>query len=348
MGVVSSMSVSLIDRGRLWGLIACHHYAGPHRPSVRRPHRRGVPRPHRLAAAAHRRRRGRAGGRRRRRRSAPPSWPPPSAGPRARLGAALTERRRHRAGPAARRRRRRPARRPAPAARGRRRPPTRVEPLVARAARRRGDRAPTPSPASCPRRPTSPTPPAGCSPSRWGRGDFLAWFRPGDAARGDLGRQPVRVEDRADRRRAAAEPAPVVRRVERDGARHLGARGASTRWPPPARWPRTSTAATLNRADEDNRLVAALQRTLLLRGAARRCPASRWPPATVPSAEDVVGGDWYDLVPLPGGKLAVVARGRRRPRAGRRLGHRPAAARAARPAAARRRAGRRARRCSTR
>ena len=33
MGVVSSMSVSLIDRGRLWGLIACHHYAGPHRPS---------------------------------------------------------------------------------------------------------------------------------------------------------------------------------------------------------------------------------------------------------------------------------------------------------------------------
>ena len=34
MGVVSSMSVSLIDRGQLWGLISCHHYAGPHRPSV--------------------------------------------------------------------------------------------------------------------------------------------------------------------------------------------------------------------------------------------------------------------------------------------------------------------------
>src|SRR5918997_1321103 len=34
MGVLASMSVSLIDRGRLWGLIACHHYAGPHRPSV--------------------------------------------------------------------------------------------------------------------------------------------------------------------------------------------------------------------------------------------------------------------------------------------------------------------------
>ena len=27
------MSVSLIDDGELWGLIACHHYSGPHRPS---------------------------------------------------------------------------------------------------------------------------------------------------------------------------------------------------------------------------------------------------------------------------------------------------------------------------
>ena len=33
LGVVASMSVSLVDDGRLWGLIACHHYAGPHRPS---------------------------------------------------------------------------------------------------------------------------------------------------------------------------------------------------------------------------------------------------------------------------------------------------------------------------
>ena len=33
MGVVASMSVSLVDRGRLWGLIACHHYAGAHRPT---------------------------------------------------------------------------------------------------------------------------------------------------------------------------------------------------------------------------------------------------------------------------------------------------------------------------
>ena len=33
MGVKSSMSISLLDRGRLWGLIACHHYQDPHRPS---------------------------------------------------------------------------------------------------------------------------------------------------------------------------------------------------------------------------------------------------------------------------------------------------------------------------
>lgn len=33
MGVSASMSISLLDRGELWGLIACHHYSGPHRPS---------------------------------------------------------------------------------------------------------------------------------------------------------------------------------------------------------------------------------------------------------------------------------------------------------------------------
>ncbi|QLL10510.1 SpoIIE family protein phosphatase [Mycobacterium vicinigordonae] len=32
MGVHASMSISLLRHGRLWGLIACHHYAGPHLP----------------------------------------------------------------------------------------------------------------------------------------------------------------------------------------------------------------------------------------------------------------------------------------------------------------------------
>jgi two-component system, chemotaxis family, sensor kinase Cph1 len=32
MGVHASMSISLLRYGRLWGLIACHHYTGPHLP----------------------------------------------------------------------------------------------------------------------------------------------------------------------------------------------------------------------------------------------------------------------------------------------------------------------------
>src|SRR6478735_5903466 len=34
MGVDASMSVSAVIVGELWGLIACHHYSGPHRPGV--------------------------------------------------------------------------------------------------------------------------------------------------------------------------------------------------------------------------------------------------------------------------------------------------------------------------
>ena len=32
MGVASSMSISIVVDGRLWGLFACHHYSGPRRP----------------------------------------------------------------------------------------------------------------------------------------------------------------------------------------------------------------------------------------------------------------------------------------------------------------------------
>ncbi|PRC42925.1 histidine kinase, partial [Mycobacterium sp. ITM-2017-0098] len=32
MGVHASMSISLLRHGQLWGLIACHHYSGPHLP----------------------------------------------------------------------------------------------------------------------------------------------------------------------------------------------------------------------------------------------------------------------------------------------------------------------------
>jgi light-regulated signal transduction histidine kinase (bacteriophytochrome) len=33
MGVRASMSISLLRDGKLWGMVACHHYAGPHAPS---------------------------------------------------------------------------------------------------------------------------------------------------------------------------------------------------------------------------------------------------------------------------------------------------------------------------
>ena len=33
MGVTASMSVSIVVEEQLWGLVACHHYSGPHRPS---------------------------------------------------------------------------------------------------------------------------------------------------------------------------------------------------------------------------------------------------------------------------------------------------------------------------
>lgn len=33
MGVAASMSISLLRDGKLWGMVACHHYAGPHAPS---------------------------------------------------------------------------------------------------------------------------------------------------------------------------------------------------------------------------------------------------------------------------------------------------------------------------
>jgi light-regulated signal transduction histidine kinase (bacteriophytochrome)/CheY-like chemotaxis protein len=36
MGVAASMSISIIVGGKLWGLFACHHYAGPRRPGFER------------------------------------------------------------------------------------------------------------------------------------------------------------------------------------------------------------------------------------------------------------------------------------------------------------------------
>ena len=62
MGVAASMSISLLRDGRLWGLIACHHYARPARAAVRGARRGGVPRLQPVAAPRRPRRGGRARG----------------------------------------------------------------------------------------------------------------------------------------------------------------------------------------------------------------------------------------------------------------------------------------------
>ena len=72
MGVRASMSISLLRDDKLWGLIACHHYAGPHAP----PFAPARPR----SSSARRCRCGWSTGRRRTRctgrcRSRSPRWP---------------------------------------------------------------------------------------------------------------------------------------------------------------------------------------------------------------------------------------------------------------------------------
>jgi serine phosphatase RsbU (regulator of sigma subunit) len=137
-----------------------------------------------------------------------------------------------------------------------------------------------------------------------GRGDFLAWFRPETLREVTWGGDPYTPElvedDRGPRlspRRSFDRWSEVVRGTaepwrahEVAAARELAAQLG---------------AARLARAEEDDRLATALQRTLLL----ERLPevpglalAARYRP----SASDVVGGDWYDLVLLPSGRVSVV------------------------------------------
>jgi hypothetical protein len=59
------------------------------------------------------------------------------------------------------------------------------------------------------------------------------------------------------------------------------------------------------RAEEESQVAAALQRTLLLEQLPQ-VPGVALAARYLPSAADVVGGDWYDLVLLPNGRVAVV------------------------------------------
>ncbi len=301
MGVASSMSVSLIDRGRLWGLISCHHYAGPHRPSyadrtaaeflgrtaslllrtvVAEGETEGVvevaERAAELAAAV-----GRT--------------------PRA-LGAALTEQDvtvldlLPAAGAAVR-------------LDGQLRllgttpPADRVTELVG-ALLATGATATDAASRVVPGAADLLDSASGVLAVPVGAGDFLAWFRPETLREVTWGGNPyaatvAQTDDgpRLSPRRSFAAWSETVRGTSRPWRDHevAAARALAAHL----------AAATLNRSDEDNRLVGALQRTLLLQELPE-VPGMALAARYRPSAEDVVGGDWYDLVPLPGGKLAVV------------------------------------------
>ena len=279
MGVISSMSVSLIDRGKLWGLIACHHYAGPHRPSYAdRVAAEFLGRTaslllHTKVTAAEQ---GDVVGTAQRLAQLAGAV---GLNPRALIRGA-DRRRRHRPRPAARRRRggadQRPAAAPRDDAAGR--PGRAARPGAARRAGRpvtdaasaRGARGRGPGR----HRQRRARRRGGRRPRRLPR-----LVPAGDAARGHLGRQPVRVEDGDDGRRAAAEPPPVVRQLERDGARDLAAVAR-------ARGRRRAVAGRerhRRRAQPRRRGQPAGHRPCSARccsRSCRRCPASRSRPGT--------------------------------------------------------------------
>ncbi|SFO42326.1 Bacteriophytochrome (light-regulated signal transduction histidine kinase) [Geodermatophilus obscurus] len=298
MGVTASMSVSLIDRGQLWGLVACHSYSGPHRPSVadrtaaeflgrtaslllhttvEAGDREAVVAVSRreadLAAAV-----GRS-----------PRAPAaalvdgdvtaldllPAAGAAVRLGGRL-----HLLGTTP--------------------PADRVAALVPAVLRAGGgtDRLPL----DLPGLDDLAADASGVLAVEvgGGRGDFLAWFRPETPREVSWGGDPSTSEvtdGRLSPRRSFARWTETVRGTARPWRAHevAAARALAAHL----------GEAVLARAAEDDRLSAALQRTLLLEELPE-VPGVALGARYRPSEADVVGGDWYDLVPLPGGELAVV------------------------------------------
>ena len=325
-----------VDGDRLWGLIACHHYAGPHRPSPA----------DRVAAEFL----GRTAslllqhqGRRRRRARASLEVAERSArlveaarahAPRGRRRAASTARRRRTCVPAG-----------GAAVRldGRLRLLGSTPP-----ARARSRRCSTPCPTDDRPRPTPSSPSSRTAthlvPTASGvlavpvprRRRCLAWFRPETLREVRWGGDPHEPSSSSTTAFGPRlSPAPVLRRLDASRCGRRPRPGARTRSRPPSSWPATSPTSRRRRAEEESRLAATLQRTLLLeqlpqvpgRRAGRPLPAERRRRRRRrlvrprPAAE------------RPGRDRA---RRRRRPRARRRGGHRAAAARAARvPAVAR-------------
>ncbi|MGK5112047.1 SpoIIE family protein phosphatase [Geodermatophilus sp. CPCC 205506] len=303
MGVVSSMSVSLIDGGRLWGLIACHHTSGPRRPSyadrvaaeflgrtaslllhttVETAERGDVvgvaQRQAALVAAL---------GRSPRRPAAALTEGPvtlldllPAGGAAVRLDGRL-----HLLGSTP------PAERvlelvPALLATGQ--PATDALGRVVLSA---ADVADTASGLLAVE--------VGGAP-----GDFLAWFRPETLRQVTWGgnpHEPKLVEGasgpRLSPRRSFAAWVETVRGTAQPWRDHEVAAASALA--------AHLTESALHRAREDDRLAAVLQRTLLLEELPP-VPGVALAARYRPSAADVVGGDWYDLVPLPSGRISIV------------------------------------------
>jgi GAF domain-containing protein len=304
MGVVASMSISLIDRGRLWGLIACHHYAGPHRPSFTdRTVAEFLGRtaslllPTALAAGEQ----GDAVGVARRS---------------AQLAAAVA------------RAPRTPARAltdgettvldlvPAGGAAvrldGRLRllgstpPEDRLVPLV-EAFLAAGGEATSALSRDLPDAADLAGTASGLLAVEvpgGARGDFLAWFRPETPREVAWGGNPHTPK-------VAAGPTGPRLSPRRSFERWTEiVRGTAQPWREPEVTAVRALAghvaeAARHRAEEENRLVSTLQRTLLVEELPK-VPGLELSARYRPSTEDVVGGDWYDLVPLPSGRVALV------------------------------------------
>ena len=303
MGVVASMSVSLVDRGRLWGLIACHSYSGPHRPSyadrvaaeflgrtaslllqttVEAGEQGRVvavaQRQAELVAALGRTPRSPA--------QALTGGTPtvldllPAAGAAVRLDGRLR-------------------------LLGSTPPAERVPGLVA-ALLARGRPATDALGSVVPEAADVADTASGLLAVEvgGGRGDFLAWFRsetPREVTWGGNPHTPKTVQTDAGPRLSPRRSFAAWRET---------VRGTATPWRAHEVEAAQALAAHLTesallRAREDDRLAAALQRTLLLEQLPE-VPGVALAARYRPSAADVVGGDWYDLVPLPSGRLAIV------------------------------------------
>lgn len=307
MRVAASMSVSLIDRGQLWGLIACHHYRGPHRP----------PQPVRTAAEFL----GRTA-----------SLLLPTKQNREVYDSMLAT------GKAQARLTEALAQAPGAPLQALTTGVTTLADLladaavVARISGRSWKAGQAPPPPDLERMLTALRPRPGTGPivtsslatmhpdladlaaiasgvlavpiAGGGRGDVLVWLRPevlrevawggspegGTATTGPSG-------PRLSPRRSFARWSETVRLTakpwlphEVEAAVQLG---------------RHVSESLLRRVESDNRLVATLQSTVLLE-AMPKLPDITVAVRYLPSQQDVTGGDWYDVVPLPSGRVAFA------------------------------------------